>query len=175
MGVHLSENWGKKCSIFDENFFFGLHLNLGKKVFHLHFFFFWSSLHFQTWTNRGSSPPMLKIGQNWGKIANHLPNAQQRSAPLHPIIAPRPLATRDLVKTWFLAKYVNGEYWKTYFNKTANNNFGRTRNSFTEIQAQMSLFSGTNELIALQQNCYFAHPENLLLAMLGDREMRARP
>ena len=27
---------------------------------------------------------MLKIGQNWGKIANYppLPNAQQRSAPL---------------------------------------------------------------------------------------------
>ena len=25
---------------------------------------------------------MLKIGQNWGKIANHPPNAQQRSAPL---------------------------------------------------------------------------------------------
>ena len=26
---------------------------------------------------------MLKIGQNWGKIANYPPNAQQRSAPLH--------------------------------------------------------------------------------------------
>ena len=25
---------------------------------------------------------MLKIGQNWGKIANYLPNAQQRSEPL---------------------------------------------------------------------------------------------
>ena len=25
---------------------------------------------------------MLKIGQNWGKIANYPPNAQQRSAPL---------------------------------------------------------------------------------------------
>ena len=24
---------------------------------------------------------MLKIGQNWGKIANYSPNAQQRSAP----------------------------------------------------------------------------------------------
>ena len=32
--------------------------------------------------DRGSSPPMLKIGQNWGKIANYSPNAQQRSAPL---------------------------------------------------------------------------------------------
>ena len=37
----------KKCSIFDEDLFFGLHLNLGKNVFHLHFFF-WSSLNFQT-------------------------------------------------------------------------------------------------------------------------------
>ena len=26
---------------------------------------------------------MLKIGQNWGKIANYPPNAQQRSAPLY--------------------------------------------------------------------------------------------
>ena len=25
---------------------------------------------------------MLKIGQNWGKIANYPPNAQQRFAPL---------------------------------------------------------------------------------------------
>ena len=25
---------------------------------------------------------MLKIGQNWGKIVNYLPNAQQRSAAL---------------------------------------------------------------------------------------------
>ena len=25
---------------------------------------------------------MLKIGQNWGKIENYPPNAQQRSAPL---------------------------------------------------------------------------------------------
>ena len=27
---------------------------------------------------------MLKIGQNWGKIANYSPNAQQRFAPLIP-------------------------------------------------------------------------------------------
>ena len=44
----------------------------------------------------------------------------------------------------------------------------------TEIQAQINLFSGTNELTALQQsvqqNCYFAHPEILLLAMLGDED-----
>ena len=47
---------------------------------------------------------------------------------------------------------------------------------FTEIQAQINLFSGTNELRALQQNCYFAHLKNLLLAMLGDEDktLRAR-
>ena len=28
---------------------------------------------------------MLKIGQNWGKIANYPPNAQQRLAPLNPL------------------------------------------------------------------------------------------
>ena len=62
--VHLSENWGKKCSISDEDlFFFGLHLNLGKKcsIFDgdlfsspefgeksVPFAFFCSSLNFQT-------------------------------------------------------------------------------------------------------------------------------
>ena len=45
--------------------------------------FFWSSLYLLTWDRgRGSFPPMLKIGKNWGKIANYPPNAQQRSAPL---------------------------------------------------------------------------------------------
>ena len=29
---------------------------------------------------------MLKIGQNWGKITNYTPNAQQRSAPLTGIL-----------------------------------------------------------------------------------------
>ena len=29
---------------------------------------------------------MLKIGQNWGKIANYPPNAQQRSAPLFTVV-----------------------------------------------------------------------------------------
>ena len=43
-----------------------------------------------------------------------------------------------------------------------------------EIQAQINLFSGTNELRALQQNCYFAHLENLLLAMLGDEDKTVR-
>ena len=31
---------------------------------------------------RASFPPMMKIGQNWGEIANYPPYAQQRSAPL---------------------------------------------------------------------------------------------
>ena len=109
MDVHLSVNVGKKVSdLFSLKtiffFYFGLHLNLGgkcvlflmttffflvftwiwgKKVFHLHFIF---GLHYistpEQNRRRGSSPPMLKIGQNWGKIANYPPNAQQRSAPL---------------------------------------------------------------------------------------------
>ena len=37
---------------------------------------------------------MLKIGQNWGKIANNLPNAQQRSAPLIAKQMARQLVTR---------------------------------------------------------------------------------
>ena len=41
---------------------------------------------------------------------------------------------------------------------------------FTEIQAQINLFSGTNELRALQKNCYFDHLENLLLVMVGDED-----
>ena len=68
---------GKKRSNFGEDLFFvfGLHLNSGKKVFH---FWWWSSLNFQFAylkknRCRGSSPPMLKIGKNWGKIANYPP------------------------------------------------------------------------------------------------------
>ena len=49
------------------NLFFGLHLICSPE----------KSL------GRGSHPPMLKIGQNWGKIANYPPNAQQRFAPLN--------------------------------------------------------------------------------------------
>ena len=56
--------WGKKCSIFF--FFFGLHLICSPEQNRC----------------RDSSPPMLKIGQNWGKIANYSPNARQRSTPL---------------------------------------------------------------------------------------------
>ena len=37
---------------------------------------------------------MLKIGQNWGKIANYPPNAQQKFAPLgYTPPPPRPLNT----------------------------------------------------------------------------------
>ena len=43
---------------------------------------------------------------------------------------------------------------------------------FKKIRAQINLLSGTNDLKVLQQgvqqNCYFAHPENLLFARLGD-------
>ena len=45
---------------------------------------------------------------------------------------------------------------------------------FTEIIDQINLFSGTEELRALQQNCYFAHLKNLLLAMLGDEDKTVR-
>ena len=65
---------------------FGLHLNLGKKkgsTFGKDLFF---GLHLicspEQNRGRGSSPTKLKIVQNWGKIANYPPNAQQRSAPL---------------------------------------------------------------------------------------------
>ena len=58
----------------------------GKKVFHFWWgpFFLGSSLNLLTWTKSWSrfNPPMLKIGQNWGKIANYPPNAQQRLEPL---------------------------------------------------------------------------------------------
>ena len=58
-------------------------------------------------------------------------------------------------------------FGKIYFNKTQKHNFGQTN---AEIQAKIDLFSGTNELRALQQSCYLAHPENLLLAMLEDED-----
>ena len=46
---------GKKCSMFGEDLFF------------------WSLLNLVTWKKSWSRfiPPMLKIGQNWGKIANY--------------------------------------------------------------------------------------------------------
>ena len=92
----------KKCSIFDEDLFlflfFGLHLNSARKsvlfltkTFFL-IFIFWSSpelgekkcsicifsLVFTKFPHLSKivvevHPPMLKIGQNWGKIANYPP------------------------------------------------------------------------------------------------------
>ena len=47
-----------------------------------------------------------------------------------------------------------------------------------EICSQRELFEGTNLLSivlqSVQQNCFFAHPENLLLAMLGDEDVNIR-
>ena len=68
-------------------FFFGLHPNLEKKCFIFGEDLFFYGLHVicspEQNRGRGSSLPKLKIGQNWGKIANYLPPiAQQRSAPL---------------------------------------------------------------------------------------------
>ena len=40
--------------------------------------FFWSSLNLLTRKNRGSSPPMLKIGQIWVKIANYFPQCSTK-------------------------------------------------------------------------------------------------
>ena len=61
-----SRDFGKNSSISGEDLFFGLHLIcLPEKD-----------------RGQGSFPPTLKIGQNWGKIANYPPNAQQRLAPL---------------------------------------------------------------------------------------------
>ena len=49
---------------------------------------------------------------------------------------------------------------------------------FEEICSQRELFEGTNLLSivlqSVQQNCFFAHPENLLLAMLGDEDVNIR-
>ena len=49
---------------------------------------------------------------------------------------------------------------------------------FEEICSQKELFEGTSLLSIIQQsvqrNCCFAHPENLLLAMLGDEDVNIR-
>ena len=45
---------------------------------------------------------------------------------------------------------------------------------FAEIQTQINLFSGTNELKALQQICNFVHSEYLLLAMGGNENKIVR-
>ena len=59
----------------------------GKKPLEILVMTFFFGLHLICWREknrgRGSSPPMLKIGQNWGRIANYFPsNVQQGSAPL---------------------------------------------------------------------------------------------
>ena len=54
--------WGKKCSFLVTTFFFGLHLICSPEQNH----------------GRGSSLPMLKIGQNLGKIANYLPQCSTK-------------------------------------------------------------------------------------------------
>ena len=65
-----SPEFGEKVfTIFGEDFFFGLHLNSGKKIvpfFGEDVFFFGLHLICSPEQNRGrgSSPPMLKIGQN---------------------------------------------------------------------------------------------------------------
>ena len=75
MGVHLSKNWKKKGSIFNEDLFFVWSLpEFGEKS--VPFAYFWHSLNFskpEQNCGRGSSLPMLKIRQNWGKIANYPP------------------------------------------------------------------------------------------------------
>ena len=103
-GCTAERKFGEKnCSIFEEDLFFGLHLNSGRKsvLFLKKTFFFWSSpefvekkcsiciflLVFTKFPHLNKivvevHPPMLKIGQNWGKIANYPPNAQKRSVPL---------------------------------------------------------------------------------------------
>ena len=71
-----SPELGKKSVPFlMKTFFFGLYLNLEKKSVP---FLVKSSLNLLTWKKSWSRfiPPMLKIGQNWGKIANYHPNAQ---------------------------------------------------------------------------------------------------
>ena len=102
MGVHLSVNLGKKvfyscwrpfsfflvftwiweikCFIFDEDlFFFWSSPKFGDKSVPFAFFL-WSSLNFHIWTKSWSRfiPSMLKIGQNWGKIANYPPQCSTK-------------------------------------------------------------------------------------------------
>ena len=62
----------KKCSIFGEDLFFALHLICSPNKN----------------CGRGSSPPMSKIGQNWGKIANYPPPMLNKD--LHPCLLLRP-------------------------------------------------------------------------------------
>ena len=75
----------KKCSIFGKDLFFWSSPKFGEKVFIFgDSLFFWSLLNLLSWTKSWSRfiPPILKIGQNWGKIAKYPPHAKQRLAPL---------------------------------------------------------------------------------------------
>ena len=72
----------KKCSIFGEDLFFGLHLNLGKKsvpflvkTFFLVFTWF---AHLNKIVVVVHPVPMLKIGQKMGKIANYPPHCSTK-------------------------------------------------------------------------------------------------
>ena len=81
MGVqYIWAKIGKKGVLFLMKTFFFLVFTWiwGKKVFHL--YFFWSLLNFQTWTKSWSRfiSPMLKIGQNWDKIANYPPQCSAK-------------------------------------------------------------------------------------------------
>lgn len=78
-----------------------------------------------------------------------------------------------------LAKYVVGVYWKTHIQAKYKNTIMDGPNIlFQEIQVQKKLFSGNVNLkilqASVQHNCYFAHPENVLLAMLGDDDKTVR-
>ena len=83
---HLRISGCAPGSIFDEDLFFDLHLNSGEKSVPYLVKTFYFALHLicspEKNGGRGLSPPMLKIGKNWGKIANYPPNAQQKFAPL---------------------------------------------------------------------------------------------
>ena len=68
-----------------------------------------------------------------------------------------------------------GGYWETHIlTKCRCTILEGQKNFFTEIQAHINLFSGSNDLGALKQNCCFAHLQNLLLAMMGDEDKIAR-
>ena len=75
-----SLEFGEKS--FWKTFFFGLHLHSGKKLLKFWWRPFFFGLHIICWLEkyrgRGSSLPMLKIGQNWGKIANYSPQSSTK-------------------------------------------------------------------------------------------------
>ena len=82
-------------------------------------------------------------------------------------------------KVQLLAKYIVGVYWKTHIQiKYKNTLMDGPKILFEEICFQRELFEGTSLLSiiqrSVQQNCFFAHPENLLLAMLGDEDVNIR-